>query len=492
MATVQAFIMKQTMKRKLKFFIIPFSLLAILLLMAVPRDHALSKSDGQLLSALVQKGELVVSVHTVGVLDAAKSHMVTSSIRGNKGKIISLVADGSWVEEGEVLVRLDASPFEEEVYRLEGKVKSLEAAFQASEQLLAWEKNQVSQNITAREYDLKVAQLDLKRLVKGDGPLQLAQYDEEMGKAKAEYERYASFYKELQKLHEEGFDNPAELVRAKENSQTYGEKYDAAKRRFLSYKEYVLPSMEEAARAKVENAVLVIGQSKQAAVFKIANAVADSNKAKAQLATVQGSLTLAQAELGNTVLRAPFAGIAILYEAFRDGQKRKPREGDSVLTQQAILYLPDITNLIVNTRVREVDLHKIVVGQQASIRIDAYPTLQFQAEVKFIGALATSSGNGTQGAKYFQVTLAIKGQDKRLRPGMTARVLIRGENSENILLLPLQAVFRDDDGKPFCYLMEGTGTSGTRKPLVLGRENEVQIEVLSGLSEGDRVSLVAP
>lgn len=481
------------MNKKLKFLIIPLLLISVsLLVMAVPRNHALSSSDGELLSALVRRGELAISIHTVGVLDAAKSHMLSSSIRGNKGKIISLIADGSWVEEGDVLVRLDASPFEKEVYRLEGRVKSLEAAFQASEQLLAWEKNQVTQNIAAREYDLKVARLDLKRLVKGEGPLQLAQYEEEMGKAKAEYERYASFYEELEKLREEGFNNPAELVRAKENAKTYGEKYQAAKRRFMSYKEYVLPSMEEAARAKVENAVLIIGQSEQAAVFKIANAVADRNQAKAKLATAQGGLALARTELDNTVLSAPFAGIAILYEAFRDGQKRKPREGDSVLMQQPILYLPDITNLIVRTRVREVDLHKIEVGQQASVRIDAYPSLQFQANVKFIGALATSSDTGGQGGKYFQVMLAMQGQDMRLRPGMTARVLIRAEESADILLLPIQAVFRDNNGEPFCYLMTGFGKTFTRKSLVIGRENELQVEVLSGLSEGDRVSLVAP
>jgi len=66
--------------------------------------------------------------------------MVSSNIRGNKGKIISLVGDGSWVEKGDVLVRLDPSPFEKEVHRLQGKVDSLDAAVQASDQLVSWEK----------------------------------------------------------------------------------------------------------------------------------------------------------------------------------------------------------------------------------------------------------------------------------------------------------------------------------------------------------------
>lgn len=458
----------------------------------MPQQNALSEADGDLLVSTVRRGNLEIAIHTVGVIDAAKSHMVSSDIRGNKGKIISLIKDGSWVEKNDVLVRLDPSPFEEEVRRLQGKVDSLVAAVEASEQLLAWEKNQVSQNVAAREYDFKVASLDLERLVKGDGPLQLAQYQEEMGKAKAESERYASFYKEIKKLDKEGFNNPAELVRAKENATTYGEKLEAAKRRFESYRDYVLPSMEESAKAKVENSQLILSQSEKAAVFKIAKASAELNQAKAHLKTVESSLRLANTELAHTVLRAPFSGIAILYMAFRDGQKRKPREGDTVLMNQAILYLPDITQLIVRTKVREVDLHKVKVGQEASVRIDAYPSLRFKAKVQFIGALASGSGPESRGGKYFQVMLALEGQDLRLRPGMTARVLIKADKVEDVLLLPVQAVFQDSDGKAFTYLLSSFSSSPEKVIISTGRENEMQIEILSGLQEGDRVSLVVP
>lgn len=481
------------MSIKLKLLIFVFlAVVAFFSVLTILQEQVLSGGDNDLLLATVSRGNLSVSVHTVGLLDAAKSHMVSSDIRGNSGKIIFLVKDGSWVEEGDVLVRLDPSPFEKEVHRFQGKVDSLKAAVEASEQLVAWEKNQVSQNIAAREYDLKVAELDLKRLVKGEGPLQLAQYLEEMGKAKAEYERYTSFHKEIEKLGEEGFENPAELVRARENAEIYGEKYDAAKRRFVSYRDYVLPSLAETAKAKVENSRLVLAQSKKAAVYKTANAVADLKQAQAHLATVESSLALAEAELKNTELRAPFSGITILYEAFRDGQKRKPREGDTVLMHQPILYLPDITKLIVRTRVREVDLHKVEVGQQASVLIDAYPELHFQANVQFIGALAAGEKSGGGGGKYFQVILALNGKDMRLRPGMTTRVLIQAESGENILLLPVQAVFHDDSGQSFCYCPSSLSNKMEKVVVTTGRENEMQVEILSGVKEGDRVSIVPP
>ncbi len=482
---------KTKTKTKTVILLVVISVLCIVSLFMFQRD-AVSVPDGEFLVSTVQRGDLAISIQTIGVLDAAKSHMVSSDIRGNKGKIIFLINDGSWVEKGDVLVRLDPSPFEEEVHRLQGKVDSLAAAVDASKQLVSWEKNQLSQSIAAKKYDLQVAKLELKRLVKGDGPLQLAQYQEEMTKAKVEFERYSSFYSEIKKLKDDGFNNPSELVRAKENAGLYREKLEAAKRRLESYREYVLPSMEESARAKVENSQLVLEQSKKAIVYKIATVSADLNQAKAHHATVASSLRLAQTELANTVIKAPFSGIAILYAAFRDGQKRKPREGDTVLMNQAILYLPDISQLIVRTKVREVDLYKLSVGQAASVRIDAYPDVRFDAKVEFIGALASENRPGGMGGKFFQVVLDISGKDLRLRPGMTARVLIKADRMENVLLLPVQAVFQDENGKSFCYQIVTDSGSSKKTVVSTGLENELQIEILAGLQEGDRVSMVLP
>lgn len=472
-----------------KFFIVPVGMF-ILSAMVFSWDWGQSQLGEEPLVATVQRGELNVSIHTVGLLDAAKSHMVSSEIRGNKGKIISLVRDGSWVDKDTILVRLDPSPFEEEVYRLQGGVDSLRAAVEAARQMAAWEENQIGQNIAAREYDLKVAELELDRLIKGDGPLQLAQYREKMEKAKAEYERYTSFAKELEGIAKQGFNNPVEVSRARENAVTHKEKYKAAQQRFASYKDYVLPSMEEAARAKVENSRLILAQTRKSAVFKVANVTADLNQAQAKLETAEGSLALAREELKKTVLRAPFAGIAILYEAFRDGGKRKPREGDTVLMHQPLLYLPDISQFIVRTQVREVDLYKVKEGQEAIVRMDAYPDLSFDARVQSVGVLAANEPSSPGGGKYFQVTLELFGQDRRLRPGMTARAHIKAEHAENVLLLPVQAVFQDSDGLAYCYVLLSSGTRKT--PVTIGRSNELQAEILSGLEQGDTVSLVLP
>lgn len=441
------------------------------------------------LQALAQNRDFLITVQTVGVLHAEKSHMISSEIGGSEGKIIYLIGDGEHVKEGEILIRLDPAPFEDEIEQQKAQVDSFSAAVEASKQLLEWEKNEVQQQITTAQYNLKVAKLELDRLIKGEGPLKLTQYKDEMEKARLELNRYQAYTTDLMALQKKGFENPAELSQAKEKVLVYQEKHEAAKGRYISFEKYVLPSMIESARAKVQNSELSLRQTEQSSVHKIAKAQASMQQIEAKLRATRSALKQAKAKLKNTVIKAPFAGLVIHYETFRNGQMRKPREGDSVIMNQPILYLPDISKMLIKSLVREIDLHKIAIGQEATISIEAYPDFEFQGSLSFIGALAARRDNRQGGEKYFQVTFTLKNGDKRLRPGMTAKVVIFSAQLKDVLSVPIQAVFYEG-GAAFCYRRVKNKTE--KIPVKIGRQNEHFVEILEGLDSGDIVSLVKP
>jgi HlyD family secretion protein len=190
------------------------------------------------------------------------------------------------------------------------------------------------------------------------------------------------------------------------------------------------------------------------------------------------------------VIKAPQDGIVIHYETFRDGEKRKPREGDSVFMGQPILYLPDISKMIVKTRVREVDLFKLSLGQKGVVRVDAYPDTAFKGDLTFIGALATSEAPGSGQEKYFQVVFTIIDGDRRLRPGMTCRVSIIAQAVKQAVVIPNQAIFTAEGGD-FCYVRTGWGAYEKRS-IKTGVENEDVVQVTEGLEPGEKVSLVLP
>ena len=447
-------------------------------------------ATGDIQLAMVVTGSFDINVRTVGVLDAARTHMVSSSLRGDKGKIISLAEDGAVVVKDDLLVLLDPTPFETEVHRLSGEVRSLEAAVESAKQLLEWEKNQKTREIRTAAFNLTVAELELRRLVDGDGPLQLSQYKNELDQQREAYERQQAYIADLEKLQDEGFANPTEMALAKQRVTDLAEQFETAHQRFESYQTHVLPTLTEAAKAKAEKSGGEIDQVRKGTEFQVARAAATLAEVQGKLETAQASLQQALSELKKTTIRAPFDGIAILYEAFRDGQTRKPRVGDRAWQNQPLLYLPDISTMIVKTQVREVDLHKVAINQPCSIRVDAYPDTRFHGNVTAIGMLARERFESGVGEKYFQMTVTLSGEDRRLRPGMTARITVEAGMAKDTLFVPIHAVFDDGSGT-YCYLPDAKGYY-YRQAVVMGHQNEDLVEIVSGLAEGDKVSLLRP
>ena len=126
--------------------------------------------------------------------------------------------------------------------------------------MLKWEENQTQRQIRTAKYDLKVARLELRRMLEGEGPLQLAQYKNELDKVEDEYVRYKAYIADLITLQEQGFANPNELSLARKKVDTLEQQYQTARQRHESYKEHVLPTPIETARTSVDKAGIEVQQ----------------------------------------------------------------------------------------------------------------------------------------------------------------------------------------------------------------------------------------
>lgn len=392
-------------------------------------------SDPQ--TAIVKPISFDITVNTIGALDAERSHVVSSTIKGDKGKIVYIIDEGTFVKEGDILIKFDSAHFEAEMLRLAGELRSREASFEARKQILEWEKSQAEGAINNTEFDVK--------------------------DAKEEYSRYVSYIRDMEELGKKGLHYPNEIFQARKKA--------------------------EQLFAKQQKHETSFEQIKKESVFKIAAAMAELSKAKNEIDTTKIALNDTGEELRKAVVHAPFPGIVVHYEMHRDNQKRKPRVGDTVWQNQPLLYLPDISSMIVKTLVREVDLHKITKGQSASIQVDAYPKLVFTGQVASIGVLASDGGETGKGEKYFQVVVAINGDNPSLRPGMTARVIMHTDSARNVLSVPVQAVFSESANK-YCYV--GKGQNVKKVKVEIGRQNEDYAEIIVGLKNGDTVSLTRP
>jgi HlyD family secretion protein len=162
-------------------------------------------------------------------------------------------------------------------------------------------------------------------------------------------------------------------------------------------------------------------------------------------------------------------------------------EGAKVKERQPIINLPDVRNMQVNARIHESKIAMVREGLPATIHVDARAGETFHGKVSMV-SLVPQSGNWPNFNLKEYVT-AIKLEDdpekvSELRPGLTAEVEILIDRLSDVLQAPVQS-FVERGGRHFAWVL--SGARALRKEVKIGKSNEQMMEILSGLSEGEKV-----
>ncbi len=206
-------------------------------------------------------------------------------------------------------------------------------------------------------------------------------------------------------------------------------------------------------------------------------------------------MNLAKSYLSRMVIRAPNDGIVNILPNFRAGgsfgQSPPPfKEGDQAWTGAAIAEIPDLSEMYIDLKLDEVDRGKLRLGQAVRIRVDAIPEKEFHAKLDWISPIAALIfRGGGNSEKTFPARATLNNLDPRLRPGMSASAEIIIEREPNSLLIPVRASFTQKD-KPAVYIQRGD--QFLIRTITVGKRNEEDMVVLSGLKEGDLVTLESP
>jgi Cu(I)/Ag(I) efflux system membrane fusion protein len=164
------------------------------------------------------------------------------------------------------------------------------------------------------------------------------------------------------------------------------------------------------------------------------------------------------------------------------------REGDQVEAGSSIAEVIDSREVEIACKINEHDRSNIKAGQPAEIEFDALPGQIFHGSVKTVGGMSMKQFWEQDTGGKFDVTIQLPSSDSRLRPGLTAQVVIRGEDGKNALYIPRQALFLKD-GKRVVYVKSGNGFEPREVKIQNESESRAAIE---GLNVGSDVALVDP
>ncbi|HVX30404.1 MAG TPA: efflux RND transporter periplasmic adaptor subunit [Nitrolancea sp.] len=229
--------------------------------------------------------------------------------------------------------------------------------------------------------------------------------------------------------------------------------------------------------------------------------------AQKELENAESTLNLAQLQAGNnpsdeqraTVLRAAQNVDAAHQELQRAEDKiaatliLAPSDGTIVDVKTAagtpvgqgsvVVDMANLNDLSLSVDIDEIDVPHISNGMSVTFRLDAYPGTEIKGTLTDVSPIATSSGGTTT----FPATVRFTPPDDLvLRPGMNANVSIQTAVRQNVLLIP-QSAIRTVGKRTFVTVVHDG--EQTEKEIQIGLSSGGQVEVASGLNEGDRVVL---
>ncbi|MGH7599531.1 MAG: HlyD family secretion protein, partial [bacterium] len=210
----------------------------------------------------------------------------------------------------------------------------------------------------------------------------------------------------------------ADLTKAKSDLEAQQTKEEAARKSYESLPE--LAKKGFVMESEVEQARLAYMELKSRTIAYRAGIDA----ARANVERTDRALAQEQRKLREGVTLAPRSGL-VVYATYGDVESQKKVDiGMTPFEGMDLMYLPDISFMLVDTEISEVDLSRIKIGLPVEIRLDAYSDAVFKGEIKTIADLARRkisrvTGKLT-GAKVFSVTVKVVDQDVRLKPGLSA------------------------------------------------------------------------
>jgi len=207
---------------------------------------------------------------------------------------------------------------------------------------------------------------------------------------------------------------------------------------------------------------------------------------KAAVEAAQQRLEQRMKEQGDLTVRAPFAGVVTA--RFADpGAFVTPTTSASASAGASSSSIVELAQgLEALAKVPESDIGRIQVGQNASVRVDAFPDRRFPARVRQIAPRAEKLNNVTS----FEVKLQLINPPPELRIGMTADIDFSTGNLASRTLIPTVAVVTEQ-GKPGVLLV-GPGNQPTFQAVTLGASSGKDTQILEGLQSGTRVFIDLP
>jgi len=450
-----------------------------------------SAEEGALEGAKVARGPMRISVVQRGNLKSKDSERLLCQVLGHT-TVLSLIPEGTFVKKGDLIARLDVSAMEDRKVTQEVSVQNAEAQLTKAQQNLEIQRSQNLSDIARAEQTLDFSNRDLKKYEEGDWPQQKKQADEAIVLAEEELAQSKNRLDWSTRLEEKGFLTRTELEQDKLSYERAKITKEQSIRNKTLLEEYDYPKELARLKGAVEEAQREKERVNLQARARIVDYEAAVRTSDAKLKLERETLNKILDQIVKGKIFAPVAGMVVHGRIEgRYGEGEPIQEGSDVRERQEIATIPNSEGMIVEAKLHETVLKKVHKDEPCEITIDALPGQTFHGHVNSV-ALLPDKGSwfSNPNQRVYRTEISIDDGTKEMRPGMSAGVEILIDQIPDTLYVPIQAVY-PHKGKTISFVPNGAG--GARQVEVkVGQSNDREVEILSGLKEGQVVLLSPP
>ncbi|MDY7108905.1 MAG: efflux RND transporter periplasmic adaptor subunit [Planctomycetota bacterium] len=440
----------------------------------------------------VQRGTLTVTLSENGTLMAKNSEKITPQIK-RSGKITFLIEEGKTVEEGEVLCRLDTTDLEEQLQQLELDVVKTEADLNTAQTELDIQRSENAASIEKAKIALSKAKKELERYRDGDAPKERRNLEVAIKEAQTRYSRAEKKYEDSLKLLEQDYITKSQVEQDKIDYERAEIQLRGANWDLEIFDKYTYPMTMTDKQTGVSDAERALENADKRAASTLRQREVAVESQESRLTRLKKQLDEVKEEIEHFTINAPCPGIVIYGDPERPWYRSEIKLGANVWGGLNLFTIPDLRVMQVQVQVHEADINKVEEGQPATVTMDTYPGLVVKGEITKIASIAGGSDwrRGSDEVKEFTVDITLEEiADLVLKPGVSAKAEIFIEELEDVLFVPIQCVFFEDEAH-YCYRLSAAGEPA-KTQVKPGVSNENFMHVLEGLQEKDRVLLYNP
>ncbi|MEM9265355.1 MAG: efflux RND transporter periplasmic adaptor subunit [Cyanobacteria bacterium P01_F01_bin.13] len=391
--------------------------------------------DVSTLTVPVESTEVTVRINASGEVEAFRTVNLSPKNSGIVAEL--LVEQGDSVKQGQVVARMDIDDLNAQLRQNQANLAEVEAQLQ--DLLQGTDRPQLSQaaaNLAAVKAQLTEAEARL-RLVEGD-------FDRDRN------------------LYSQGAISARELDNSQNSVDSASANVNQLEARILEAQER-LNDLEDDPDPE------------------------DVAQARARVERARGQVSTVEIRIDNTIIRAPFSGVVTQKFATVGAFVTPTTSASEAASATSSAIVAVASGLEIVAEVPEADLGQIQVGQAAEITSTAYPEKIFEGTVRLIAPEAIERQNVT----IFQVRIQLENGLDQLRSNMNVDVAFLGNRLSDALVVPAVAVVTQ--GGETGVLVPGENNKNIRfRPVTLGPQVGERIQILDGVTPGDRVFIDLP